>query len=85
MTLSKGKLNTPYTVNTINTEQEDAREFLFTLGCYPGEKVTIISKLASNYIVNIKDARYSIDETLANAIYIKEEDAANVELAKAIV
>ncbi|MDX9870826.1 MAG: FeoA family protein [Clostridia bacterium] len=70
MALSKGKINTPYTVNCINTSQEDLREFLFTLGCYPGEKVTIISKLASNYIINIKDARYSIDEDLANAIMV---------------
>ncbi|MEL7565275.1 MAG: FeoA family protein [Dehalobacterium sp.] len=70
MSLAKGKLNTPYTVHSVNTEHEDIREFLFTLGCYPGEKVTIISKLASNYIVNIKDARYSIDEDLAKAIMV---------------
>jgi len=70
MALAKGKLNTTYTVQSVNTDQEDLREFLFTLGCYPGEKVTIISKLASNYIVNIKDARYSIDEDLANAIMV---------------
>lgn len=70
MLLAKGKLNTSYTVHSVNTDHEDIREFLFTLGCYPGEKVTIISKLASNYIVNIKDARYSIDEDLANAIMV---------------
>lgn len=70
MSLSKGTLNTPYTVNSVNTDHEDIREFLFTLGCYPGERVTIISKLASNYIINIKDARYSIDEDLANAIMV---------------
>lgn len=70
MSLSKGKLNTPYTVNCVKTDHEDIRAFLFTLGCYPGERITIISKLASNYIINIKDARYSIDEDLANAIII---------------
>ncbi|MFZ7102412.1 MAG: FeoA family protein [Peptococcaceae bacterium] len=70
MSLSKGKINTPYTVNCIRTEQDDIRDFLFTLGCYPGEKVTIISKLASNLIVNIKDSRYSIDEDLADAIIV---------------
>jgi ferrous iron transport protein A len=68
MPLAEGKLNTSYTVNCVNTKQEDVRKFLFTLGCYPGERVTIISKLASNYIVNIKDARYSIDEDLAKVI-----------------
>lgn len=70
MSLSRGKINTPYTVNSVNTDHEDIRDFLFTLGCYPGEKVTIISKLASNYIITIKDARYSIDEDLAKAIMI---------------
>ncbi len=69
-TLTEGKLNTPYTVDSIKTEQEDIRKFLFTLGCYPGEKITIISKLASNYIINIKDARYSIDQDLADAIIV---------------
>ncbi|ADY55830.1 FeoA family protein [Syntrophobotulus glycolicus DSM 8271] len=70
MSLAKGNLNTTYTVNSVKTDQEDIRKFLFTLGCYPGEKVTIISKLASNYIINIKDARYSIDEDLAKVIMI---------------
>ncbi len=70
MALSEGNLNTIYTVSEIAANTEDMRKFLFTLGCYPGEKVTIISKLESNYIVNIKDARYSIDEELANAILV---------------
>lgn len=70
MALSKGNLNVTYTVNEIKTIHEDMREFLFSLGCYPGEKVTIISKLASNFIINVKDSRYSIDEDLANAILI---------------
>lgn len=70
MALSRGELNKPYIVINVNTDHEDIRKFLFTLGCYPGEKVTIISKLASNYIINIKDARYSIDEDLANAIMV---------------
>lgn len=70
MSLAKGMLNTPYTVNSVTTDDQDIRQFLFTLGCYPGEKVTIISKLAANYIINIKDARYSIDEDLAKAIMV---------------
>ncbi|OMF94015.1 FeoA family protein [Paenibacillus sp. FSL R7-0273] len=70
--LAKGKLNTPYIVDAVKTDQEDIRKFLFTLGCYPGEKITIISKLGSNYIISIKDARYSIDSDLANAIIIAD-------------
>ena len=70
MALSKGNTNTTYIINSIDTNQEDMRDFLFTLGCYPGEEVTIISKLADNYIINIKDSRYSIDKELANAIFV---------------
>jgi ferrous iron transport protein A len=70
MALSEGKLNTTYIVNEIVAHCEDMKQFLFTLGCYPGEKVTIISRLASNYIINVKDARYSIDEELAKAILV---------------
>ena len=70
MALSKGNVNTTYIIEKIKTKQEDMRDFLFTLGCYPGEKVTIISKLTGNYIINIKDARYSIDESLADAIFV---------------
>ena len=70
MALSEGKLNTTYIVNEIAANGEDMRQFLFTLGCYPGEKITIISKLASNFIINVKDARYSIDAELARAILV---------------
>ena len=68
--LDEGEINKVYMVKTILTDKEGVHDFLFTLGCYPGEKITIISKLASNLIVNIKDARYSIDEGLAHAIEI---------------
>lgn len=69
MILSKGKLNKEYTVNSISGK-EDMVKFLFSLGCYKGEKVTIISKVASNYIINIKDSRYGIDEQLAKIIQV---------------
>ena len=70
MALSKGSVNTTYIINSIDTNQNDMRDFLFTLGCYPGEKVTLISRLAGNYIINVKDSRYSIDQDLANAIFV---------------
>jgi ferrous iron transport protein A len=70
MSLSKGKINKVYTIGNVDTKDEGMRTFLFTLGCYPGETVTIISKLASNYVINIKNARYSIDEQLAKAILV---------------
>lgn len=70
MALTKAQENTTYIIEKIKTEHDDLRDFLFTLGCYPGEEVTIISKLKSNFIINVKDARYSIDETLADAIFV---------------
>lgn len=69
MSLSKAKMNKEYTVNAISG-QEDMVKFLFSLGCYKGEKVTIISKVATNYIINIKDSRYGIDEELARIIQV---------------
>lgn len=69
MTLAQGKENRTYIIRDVSSN-DSMRDFLFTLGCYTGEEVTIISKLAANYIVSIKDARYSIDEGLARVIMI---------------
>ncbi len=71
MMLKEGAINRKYNITTINANEEGMREFLFTLGCYPGEDITLISQLCSNYIINVKDARYSIDEDLAAAIEIQ--------------
>jgi len=68
--LSQGDINTEYIIKSINTGDEDLQNFLFTLGCYEGEHVTIISVLAGNYVIAVKDARYSIDSELAEAIII---------------
>ena len=68
--LAKGKINTEYIIKDINTKDEEIKNFLFTLGCYQGELVTVISILSENYIISVKDARYSIDKELAEAIVI---------------
>ena len=68
--LAKAKMNQAYIVKEIKTNDDEIKNFLFTLGCYEGESVTIISKLADNYVISIKDARYSIDTDLAKAIQI---------------
>ncbi len=70
-TLAQGDVNTEYTVTAVATQGDKEMEsFLFSLGCYAGQQVTIVSKLDKNFVITIKDARYSIDETLANAIQI---------------
>lgn len=70
MTLLQAENNTTYTVSGISSSTEGIKDFLFTLGCYPGESITLISRLTSNFVINVKDARYSIDEDLAQAIVI---------------
>lgn len=62
--------NKPYTIKSVRTDDEEMKDFLFTLGCYEGESVTVISELAGNYVIAVKDARYSIDKELAEAIRV---------------
>jgi ferrous iron transport protein A len=70
MNLAKGKLDTEYIIKDIKTNDKELKNFLFTLGCYEGEAITVISVLAENYVITVKDARYSIDKELAEAIII---------------
>lgn len=68
--LSKATIDTEYIIKRIEAVDEELINFLFTLGCYEGERVTLISKLSENYVIAVKDARYSIDQELAEAIII---------------
>ena len=61
-----------YKIKEINTEDEDMNAFLFRLGCYTGEQVTLISKKKKNCIVVIKDGRYNLDNLLAEAIIVEQ-------------
>ncbi|MCR5181933.1 MAG: ferrous iron transport protein A [Clostridia bacterium] len=70
MTLLEGNVGETYTVKGINTSDEDMNAFLFRLGCYSGEPITLMSKKKKNCIVVIKDSRYSMDNVLAEAIAI---------------
>jgi ferrous iron transport protein A len=70
MNLAQGRINTEYIIKDIKTNDEELKNFLFTLGCYEGESITVISILAENYVIAVKDARYSIDKDLAEAIII---------------
>ncbi|HNZ50489.1 MAG TPA: FeoA family protein [Bacilli bacterium] len=70
MTLANAKLNQEYIIKTINTNDVELDQFLLTLGCYSGEPITIVSKLRGAFVVAIKDARYTIDRQLAEAIII---------------
>jgi len=68
--LSEAQINTEYTVRDVHTNDQSIINFLFTLGCYKGQKITLISVLSENYVITIKDARYSIDADLAKAVIL---------------
>ena len=59
-----------YIIKAIETDDEELDAFLFSLGCYSGEQITVISHLKGGCIVSIKDGRYNIDNQLAEAIII---------------
>lgn len=71
MTLRDAKEGIEYIIKNINTDDEELNSFLFSLGCYSGETITVVSHLKSSCIVSIKDGRYNIDSQLAEAIEIK--------------
>jgi Fe2+ transport system protein FeoA len=68
--LTQAAINVTYIIKAVETTDLNMKDFLFTLGCFKGEKITVISVLAENYVINVKDARYSIDEDLAKAILV---------------
>ena len=59
-----------YIISKIETDDEELNSFLFSLGCYSGEPITVISHLKGGCTVSIKDGRYNIDNRLAEAIII---------------
>ena len=70
MTLRNAEEGKEYIIQQIETNDEELDSFLFTLGCYSGQPITVISHLKKACIVSIKDGRYSIDKDLAEAIVI---------------
>ena len=70
MNLMSAQEGKEYIIQGIETDDEEMDAFLFSLGCYSGEPITVISPLKGNCIVSIKDGRYSIDNRLAASILI---------------
>ena len=70
MTLMEAKLGQEYVVRNIGTEDEELDAFLFSLGCYSGEPITVNSHLKGGCVVTIKNGRYTLDKNLASAIYV---------------
>ena len=70
MTLNEAQIGEEYIVKEIQTDDEELNAFLFSLGCYSGEPVTVISRLKRGCVISIKDGRYNIDNLLAEAIIV---------------
>ncbi len=70
MTLLNAQLGKEYIIRQIETDDEELDAFLFSLGCYSGEPITVVSRRRGSCVVSIKDGRYSIDHQLADSIVI---------------
>lgn len=68
MTLRNAEEGKEYIIKAINTDDEELNSFLFSLGCYSGEPITVVAHRKSGCTVSIKDSRYSFDKNLADAI-----------------
>ena len=71
MNLMQAQEGTEYMIQGIETDDEELDSFLFSLGCYSGEPITVVSHLRRSCVVSIKDGRYNIDKQLAEAIIIE--------------
>lgn len=70
MTLLDAQEGKEYIIQNIETDDEELDAFLFSLGCYSGEPVTVVSRIKGGCVLSIKDGRYTIDNQLAEAIEI---------------
>ena len=70
MNLNQVQEGKEYIIERIETEDEELNSFLFSRGCYSGEPITVVSRRRGGCTVSIKDARYNIDQQLAQAIIV---------------
>lgn len=70
MNLTTAQEGKEYIIQRIVTDDEELNAFLFSLGCYSGEPITVVSRRRGSCTVSIKDGRYNIDNQLAAAIVV---------------
>lgn len=70
MNLAEANVGEEYIIKDIVTDDEELESFLFSLGCYSGEPITVVDRKRGGCVVSIKDARYNIDNDLASAIFV---------------
>ena len=71
MNLTAAQEGKEYIIQRIETDDEELNSFLFSLGCYSGEPITVVSRRRKTCVVSVKDGRYSIDDQLASAIIVE--------------
>lgn len=71
MNLTNAIEGNEYIIRSIETDDEELNSFLFSLGCYSGERITVVSRRRGTMVVSIKDGRYSIDNQLGEAIIVE--------------
>ena len=71
VTLRDAETGKEYIIRGIETDDEELNAFLFSLGCYSGEPITVVSRKRSNCVVAIKDGRYNIDNQLAEEVQVR--------------
>ena len=70
MNLTNAELGKEYIIQSIDTQDDELNSFLFTLGCYSGQAITVLANKKNGIVISIKDSRYNIDLNLANLISI---------------
>ncbi len=70
MNLKNAQIGKEYIISHIDTDDEELNSFLFSLGCYSGEPITVIARRWGSCTVAIKNGRYNMDSRLAAAIQL---------------
>ncbi len=70
MNLTEATEGKEYIIRAVKTDDDELDTFLFSLGCYSGEPITVVSRRHSGCVISIKDARYNIDNSLAQCILV---------------
>ena len=71
MTLLNAEAAKEYIIRSVDTGDEEMDSFLFSLGCFAGEPITVVSHLKGSCVVSIKDGRYTIDRALADTVAVE--------------
>ena len=73
MNLLDADIEKEYIIKKVNLDDEELNSFLFSLGCFNGQTLTVILKSKSHYIISLKDSKYSIDSALAKLIEVENK------------